>query len=136
MLGIAPSARSESPLPLPLPDQCVQASILLKGKVAPCSGLHVNPVEAAEALKAKDIDLPAAREALKKQEDFYEGELRRAHEQTDAAIDATNKLQALIIDKVTLPPSNPSVLESPIFWGVTLFLVGSIAGAATVLALE
>jgi hypothetical protein len=110
----------------------------LKGKVAHCSGLHVNPEEALEAIKAKDIELPAARQALKDQETYYEGELKRANDRTDRAIEAFNGIQDVLSKAITdVPPlESPSILESPVFWGVTLFLVGTIAGGAAVLALE
>jgi hypothetical protein len=134
MLGIAPSVRAE-PLPLPLTDQCGPASVLFKGKPAPCSGVLVNPWEAVQAVACVGLDLPEAlaeRDSTKK---FYEGELARAHEQTDAAIEAVNGLQN-VISKSTTVPAPSSVLTSPWFWGTTMFLVGVIGGGVVVWALE
>ncbi len=108
----------------------------MRGKIAPCSGLHVPPDEAIEALKAKDIEVPALRLELKEQKEFYEKQLLQAEGRTTTALDAFNGLQGVVSEAITKNVSADSVWESPVFWGVTMLLLGAIAGGATVLALE
>lgn len=120
------TGRSVNAEPLPLPNECSRALILLKDSKAPCSGLLTPPSQAAEATKAVTIDIPVLKIQLADMEEFYEQQLTRAHEQTSIAIQAVEKLQDTITKQVR--PESSGVLSSPVFWGVTAGLVGVIVG--------
>lgn len=98
----------------------------MKNKVAPCSGLLVNPLEALEAIKVKTVDLPAAQRQLHEAQVFYERALDRANQQTDEALAGFEALQTLITAKVR--PVERSIFEEPLFWGVFAFVAGAGVG--------
>lgn len=120
-------AHAEEPRRL-FPNECVDARVLDKGGVAQCLGLHVPLMQALHAIQVVDIELPAAREELRTTTEFYQRALERQEGLTQDAILAFDRLQAVITDRVTLP--TVSWYERPVFWGISMFVLGTITGVA------
>ena len=93
----------------------------------PCSGLLIPESDARDALSCVRADLPAALKEIELTRAELTAKMERIKALAEAEADARRQLEDVIRDLSDQPP--PSVLESPVLWGVVGLCVGAVAAS-------